>query len=66
MRGCYLATDVDGRTSLCAGTKDGKVTHVHIDKDGRLGSVMDGVSTRTEVRQSATRPHVNSVRPDTG
>ena len=43
MRGCYLATDVDGRYLYVAGYHDGKVTVVHTHKDGRLGSVMDGV-----------------------
>ena len=36
MRGCYLATDVDGRYLYVAGYHDGKVTVVHTHKDGRL------------------------------
>ena len=33
MRGCYLATDVDGRYLYVAGYHDGKVTVVHTHKD---------------------------------
>ena len=55
MRGCYLATDVDRRYLYVAGYHDGKVTVVHTHKDGRLGSVMDGVFTKDlEVWQSVT------------
>ena len=55
MRGCYLATDVDGRYLYVAGYHDGKVTVVHTHKDGRLGSVMTAFSTRDlEAWQSVT------------
>ena len=43
MRGCFLATDVDGRYLYVAGYHDGKVTVVHTHKDGSLGRIMDGV-----------------------
>ena len=43
MRGCFLSTDVDGKYLYVAGYHDGKVTVVHTHKDGRLGSLMDGV-----------------------
>ena len=35
MRGCYLATDVDGKYLYVAGYHDGKVTVVHTHQDGR-------------------------------
>ena len=65
MRGCYLATDVDGRYLYVAGYHDGKVTVVHTHKDGRLGSVMDGVFHKGlgSVAERNFRPHVNCVRP---
>ena len=64
MRGCYLATDVDGRYLYVAGYHDGKVTVVHTHKDGRLGSVMDGVFHKGlgSVAERNFRPHVNCVR----
>ena len=43
MRGCYLSVDKTGRYLFVAGYHDGKVTVVHTHKDGRLGSLMDGV-----------------------
>lgn len=61
MRGCYLATDVDGRYLYVAGYHDGKVTVVHTHKDGRLGSVMDGVFHKGlgSVAERTFRPHVS-------
>ena len=43
MRGTHLATDHLGKYLFVAGYHDGKVTVVHTHRDGRLGSVMDGV-----------------------
>lgn len=65
MRGCFLATDVDGRYLYVAGYHDGKVTVVHTHRDGRLGSVMDGVFHKGlgSVAERNFRPHVNCVRP---
>ena len=65
MRGCFLSTDVDGKYLYVAGYHDGKVTVVHTHKDGRLGSLMDGVF-HTGLGSGAERnfrPHVNCVRP---
>ncbi|MDD7220512.1 MAG: lactonase family protein [Clostridia bacterium] len=65
MRGCYLATDVDGKYLYVAGYHDGKVTVVHTHQDGRLGSLMDGVFHKGlgSVAERNFRPHVNCVRP---
>lgn len=65
MRGCFLATDVDGKYLYVAGYHDGKVTVVHTHKDGTLGSLMDGVFHRGlgSVAERNFRPHVNCVRP---
>lgn len=43
MRGCFLSTDSTGRLLFVCGYHDGKITVVHIHRDGRLGSVMDGI-----------------------
>ena len=65
MRGCFLATDVDGKYLYVSGYHDGKVTVVHTHRDGRLGSLMDGVfhSGLGSVAERNFRPHVNCVRP---
>ena len=65
MRGCFLATDVDGKYLYVAGYHDGKVTVVHTHQDGRLGSLMDGVfhTGLGSVAERNFRPHVNCVRP---
>ena len=59
MRGCFLATDVDGKYLYVAGYHDGKVTVVHTRRDGSLGRIMDGVITRDlEALQSVTSVHM--------
>ncbi len=65
MRGCFLATDVDGKYLFVAGYHDGKVTVVHTRHDGSLGSLMDGVFHvgLGSVAERNFRPHVNCVRP---
>ena len=65
MRGCFLSTDVDGKYLYVAGYHDGKVTVVHTHRDGRLGSLMDGVFHKGlgSVAERNFRPHVNCVRP---
>ena len=65
MRGCYLATDVDGKYLYVAGYHDGKVTVVHTHREGSLGSLMDGVFHKGlgSVAERNFRPHVNCVRP---
>ncbi len=67
MRGCYLSTDKSGRFLYVGGYHDGKVTVVHTHKDGRLGSVMDGVFHKSlGIGTSANRnyqPHVTCVIP---
>ena len=59
MRGCFLATDVDGRYLYVAGYHDGKVTVVHTHKDGSLGRIMDGVFHKGlgSVAERNFRPH---------
>ena len=43
MRGCYLSVDDSGKYLFVGGYHDGKITAVHTHRDGRLGSVFDGV-----------------------
>lgn len=65
MRGCYLSVDQTGRYLFVAGYHDGKVTVVHTHRDGRLGSVMDGVFHKGlgSVAERNFRPHVSCVVP---
>ena len=65
MRGCFLATGVDGKYLYVAGYHDGKVTVVHTRRDGSLGRIMDGVYHKGlgSVAERNFRPHVNCVRP---
>ena len=65
MRGCYLSTDKNGRFLYVGGYHDGKVTVVHTHRDGRLGSVMDGIFHKGlgSVADRNFRPHVSCVIP---
>lgn len=65
MRGCHLSTDEEGKYLFVAGYHDGKVTVVHTHRDGRLGSVLDGVFHKGlgSVGERNFRPHVSCVRP---
>ena len=65
MRGCHLSVDQTGRYLFVAGYHDGKVTVVHTHKDGRLGSIMDGIFHKGlgSVAERNFRPHVNCVVP---
>lgn len=65
MRGCYLSTDVSGKFLFVGGYHDGKVTVVHTHRDGRLGSVMDGIFHQGigSVAERSFRPHVSCVIP---
>lgn len=65
MRGCYLSADKNGRFLYVGGYHDGKVTVVHTHRDGRLGSVMDGIFHKGlgSVAERNFRPHVSCVIP---
>ena len=64
MRGCHMSVDQEGKYLFVAGYHDGKVTVVHTHKDGRLGSLMDGVFHKGTgaVNERSFRPHVCCVR----
>ncbi len=67
MRGCHLSTSKDGRFLYVAGYHDGKITVMHTHKDGRLGSIMDGVYHKGLGYGMADNrnftPHVSCVTP---
>ena len=63
MRGCFLSTDPKGKFLFVAGYHDGKVTVVHTHRNGRLGSVMDGIFHKSifSVAERNFRPHISCV-----
>ncbi len=65
MRGRYLSVDASGRYLFIGGYHDGKVTVMHTHRDGRLGSIMDGVFHRGvgSMAERNSRPHVTCVMP---
>ena len=65
MRGCFLSTDRQGKFLFVAGYHDGKITVVHTHRDGRLGSVMDGIFHKGlfSVAERNFRPHISCAMP---
>ena len=65
MRGCFLSTDKSGKFLFVGGYHDGKVTVVHTHRDGRLGSVLDGIFHKGlgSVAERNFRPHVSCTMP---
>lgn len=65
MRGCFLSTDQQGKFLFVAGYHDGKITVVHTHRDGRLGSVLDGIFHKGlfSVAERNFRPHISCAMP---
>lgn len=65
MRGCYLDVDTEGRYLFVAGYHDGRVSMMHLNEDGSVGEIADGVFHKGVGRSAAdrsSRPHVNCVK----
>lgn len=65
MRGRFLSVDRTGKYLFIGGYHDGKVTVMHTHRDGRLGSIMDGVFHKGigTFAERNSRPHVTCVVP---
>ncbi|MCF0127341.1 MAG: lactonase family protein [Pseudobutyrivibrio sp.] len=64
MRGCYLRADSQRRFLFVAGYHDGRVTMMHLNPDGSIGSIADGIFHQGVGKSVAERPlipHVNCV-----
>ncbi|MFP3153093.1 lactonase family protein [Lachnospiraceae bacterium ZAX-1] len=65
MRGCYVDVDGTNRYLFIAGYHDARVTMMHLDKDGSIGEIADGIfhaSVGRSVVIRSSRPHVNCVQ----
>ncbi|MCR4658180.1 MAG: lactonase family protein [Lachnospiraceae bacterium] len=64
MRGCYLSTDYKDRFLIAAGYHDGKITVLHINKDGSIGKIADEVFLKGlgSITERNFRPHVSCVK----
>ena len=43
MRGCYVEVDDENRYLFVGGHHDGRVTMMHLEKDGSIGAIADGI-----------------------
>lgn len=65
MRGCYLDIDASDRYLFVAGYHDGRVSMMHVNPDGTVGKIADGIFHKGVGRSAAdrsSRPHVNCVK----
>ncbi|MBU9726853.1 lactonase family protein [Diplocloster modestus] len=63
MRGCFLATDQKDRFLFVAGYHDGRVSVLHLNEDGSVGDIADGIFHQGlgGLAERNFRPHVNCV-----
>lgn len=64
IRGCYVSVDDKNRYLFVAGYHDGRVTMMHLNEDGSIGDIADGIFHKGMGRNIAernSRPHVNCV-----
>lgn len=64
MRGCQLSTDKEDKYIFVSGYHDGKATVLHLNKDGSIGAIADGVFHKGlgSVAERNFRPHVSCAR----
>lgn len=65
MRGCYVEVDDENRYLFVGGHHDGRVSMLHINEDGSLGDIADGIFHKGMGRSIAQRnfiPHVDCVK----
>ena len=61
MRGCYISLTKDDRYMFISGYHDGKITVMHINEDGSIGSISDEVFHKGvgSIADRNFRPHVS-------
>lgn len=65
MRGCYVEVDDGNRYLFVGGHHDGRVSMMHLEKDGSIGEIADGIFHKGMGRSIAQRnfiPHVDCVK----
>lgn len=65
MRGCYMDVDLSDRYLFVGGYHDARVSMMHLNEDGSVGEIADGIFHKGVGRSAAdrsSRPHVNCVK----
>ena len=65
MRGCYVEVDDGNRYLFVGGHHDGRVSMMHLEADGSIGGIADGIFHKGIGRSIAQRnfvPHVDCVK----
>lgn len=61
MRGCYVEVDDENRYLFVGGHHDGRVSVMHIEADGSIGEIADGVFHQGMGRSVAQRGYIPAV-----
>jgi len=64
MRGCHVTCDSQDRYCFVAGYHDGRVSMMHINEDGSIGAIADGIfhqGVGKSVAEKKLEPHVTCV-----
>lgn len=65
MRGCYLETDPSDRYLFVAGYHDGRISVMHLNEDGTVGEIADGIFHKgigLNITDRRSMPHVTCVK----
>lgn len=65
MRGCYVETDDENRYLFVGGHHDGRVSMMHLNEDGSIGDIADGIFHKgvgISIAQRSFAPHVDCVK----
>ncbi len=64
MRGCHLSIDANSEYIFVSGYHDGKLTILNLNKDGSIGSIVDGIYNKGlgSIAERNFRPHVSCTR----
>lgn len=65
MRGCYLEVDEKDRYLFVAGYHDGRITMMHLNEDGTIGDIADGIFHKgigLSITDRQSMPHVTCVK----
>ena len=61
MRGCYVEVDDENRYLFVGGHHDGRVTMMHLEKDGSIGAIADGIFHIGPARGCDCRTNISHV-----
>ena len=64
MRACHLSLDAENKYIFTSGYHDGKLTMLHINKDGSVGAIAENIYNKGlgSIAERNSRPHIRCTR----